>query len=169
MATSFYPLVTRIEEILSAGAGTDRVISAGTFDTKNFFLDKDEESLSRDALQKTQVSARVETIRNENRVSENANFALYDIIVRIDVAYKAPTSLDASQRRIFESLISSDVHTIRKALSNPNNLNQTEGGADTGLASGMLLFDSAGAPTFDYPNAIARNTLRFAAIVQLTY
>ncbi|MEQ8959773.1 MAG: hypothetical protein RLP02_17920 [Coleofasciculus sp. C2-GNP5-27] len=155
-------MVARIREVATQGLGNDsRIIPTDKFGYGNFSQGKDEDNLSRDTLGKPQIAVRIDRIVNPDAVNENSSFAVYDITVSLDLAYKLETALLESKRTEVETMIASDVHIVRRALSNPTNLQQTAAGADTGLASGRLHFIQAGPPSFNYEASLGTNTLTF--------
>lgn len=161
LPSSLEPMRRCIEELLTEGeGGTGRTIPAGEFTLEGYFDGRADEGLSRDVLHRKQAMVALGALEPVYP-NDVGNLFQYRVEVFVSLAYSLPPDLDANQRRTVESLMLTDVHTVRKALSNPTALATTKDGGETGLASGRLEFLGSQSPDLDYQDGLGTIELRF--------
>lgn len=135
-------LHVRLREVLEAGFGSVRTITADTYGG-NLPEEFSAQGDSVRAVAKPQTEALVEAIRRSpSSPSSMSNVALYEIDVRVRVVRRltADQQVNATARDLVKAAAAGDADVVVQALTWPGNLTQTQAGTATGLRSGMLAY-----------------------------
>lgn len=168
-ATSFLPLVNRIEELILSGAGNSRTIPTGSFGLDYYYANKSPDLLATDALERPQLRVGIESFREARQsVNEYHDFVIYDVEITIDAAYHLDASELRNNRTTVETRAANDSHMLRKAICMPGNLDQTAAGTPTGAVSGRIEFVSYRITRIDYTKGLLQARTSFMGPVVLT-
>lgn len=167
-------IVTRVREVVDDGAGTLRTISSSRFGEK-LFREMPDANQSRLAVSGPKFDVRLTRIeRHPNTPPVGGSLALYNVEVEVTVARHLNVThaiIDANRDTILAAAIEDGDH-IAQALMYPGNLTQTAAGAATGLASGLLVFDSSDSEVVLSDAAatpsLVRSTHRFRGVAVVT-
>lgn len=168
--SSFLPLVTRVYEVLTLGSGTSRVLAVGDrFGTKIYpGQPRPQRSVAaREAANEKACYVDI-TAMDLGRGMEMHDRHHYPIDLSIELAYFAEHAVEESKARALMVTQADDVHRVRAALGFPNNLEQTEAAADTGISGGALQFQSASI-SHDHAAKLSETTLRFTGSISLLF
>lgn len=154
LPSTFLPLTRKIDGLLTdaLGSGT-RVLANDYFETDNFYPNKDEGILSKDALNGPQACSYISMFSKEDDgLNDLAGpISQYRIVVSIQLAYSLPPPNSKIGRNQVQTLMFSDMHKVRVVLGNiSSNLNTDQDGNEIGLASGILVFDRITNVDFNY-------------------
>ncbi len=138
MATSFAPLLLRVEEVLRDGVGVNRQLPAANRFLFDIWPGLPEEVRSVMAHRQPHAWVSIDSSTLNAAHQEMSNLAHYVTTVRLELSYFINTPFVHSRLRDVVALASDDMHRIRAALGFPGNLTATTAGADTGLAGGAL-------------------------------
>lgn len=138
---AFDALADRLREVLEAGAGSLRAITADTYggNLPDGFSEMGDSVRS---VGLPQVECSIEKIRpSASGHSIVGSVLLYDFDVRVRVVRHLPADVqvNGAARDAIKYAAATDADVIRQALSWPGNLTATAGGAATGVLSGMLM------------------------------
>lgn len=168
--STFAPLLTRIREIAENAIVVDGRSFPSIFEFGYGTLRNagNEDAIARGTLWKPEIAVDITRIENRNRLNANAQHTIYDITVRIEVAYNTDATLMKEKREAIAVQVANDTHRIFGALRNPTALEQTSAGVETGLSSGML--DVQGSNTqWDFTRALVKNTITAVGIISLSH
>ena len=168
MATEYQPIIDRVYEVLTDGAGAARTLSEANRFATGLYPGQELDHQARDARQQKRcwVAAGPLGRGDESEVNDRA---LYNVSVRVDLTYALEPAADQAAWREIAGLMPLDAHRIRGALGFPGNLTATAGGDPTGLASGCLLFESW-TPAEPLPSQrLWRASASFVGRLTLTY
>lgn len=159
-------LLVRLREVLEAGAGSLRTITAGTFGGNlPASFSADAEAVR--AIGVPQVEAEIsEQVRHPSQppILSNVAFQLITITVRVVRRLGAVEQLDGAARDVVKAAAAADSDVIRQALEWPAQMRTTDAGEATGLVSGLLTWvksATAFATTTDDGTAIVRTEHTF--------
>lgn len=141
MATEYQPIIDRVYEVLTEGAGVARTIAEANRFATGLYPGQEPAHQARDARRQKRCWVAAGPL-GRGEESEVNDRALYNASVRVDFAYALEPEADRAAWRALTGLMALDAHRVRGALGFPGNLTATTAGDPTGLASGCLLFES---------------------------
>lgn len=160
----------RLIEVLTQGAGlTGQTIAADSFEMGSF--DQYMENTEAGALSLAKPLISIENIELEDTgtIPNNYSFTQNRISLSLLLCYKLSQKILIDRKYDVIRKMYTDSHDIRKALTNPGNLTQTEAANDTGLNSGMLMHNLTGRPEIDFDTGIGKLQMDFEGIIELAY
>lgn len=134
-------LAIRLREVLEAGYGSARTITAATYGG-NLPDGLTEMGDSTRSVGQPQVEATITGVKpSASGHAIIGSVLLYDVDVRVRVVRQVQADLlaNGAARDVVKAAASTDADVLRQALSWPGNLMQTHAGDATGLCSGMLM------------------------------
>jgi len=163
-------LFTRIGEMFISGSGTAPYqIPAGTFSMEWYWEGRQLDSLATHALTKPQVKVTLLRMTDSRAWPKPSDQTMYRVEFEVNVVYFTDSKLLKSVRTNLAKQIGTDIHLISKALQHPGNLTQTDAGADTGLAGGLLqMSDEPVAFEFDPDASVVQGELTFTGWLVLS-
>lgn len=174
LPTTFKPLLTRIEEVLGERQGSARTIPEGYEFGTGFHPLMDEEEAAH--LVQSQSTDRgmwvtIPTMLPTDSPNPASEIMRLAIVVRIDLFYYMGTKWNEQNWLDTQAEAADDVRRIASALEESGNLEQTESGDETGLASEMLVFDqNAGGWNLEDPDPdsdLLRASIFFTGVIEL--
>lgn len=139
-ATSFEPLILRIEEILADGAGANRTLGSGDRFRRGVFPEQDESTSARLALAHGNDRAMwasyasMEPAGTSDGISDKRRVSA---TVEVFLVYYTGHHQRHADLRDTAVRAANDVRRVAAALEWPENVQQDNNGDDTGLAGGL--------------------------------
>jgi hypothetical protein len=156
--TTFQPLLTRLNEMFLSGSGVTPTndpnvsgtyaIATGSFDAQFWYEGKEVEALATSAIYKPQLKFSITQVSIPGAWNANYFEKLYNITLAVDMAYYTNAKLLKEKKDELMIELTTDVISIIKALTKPNNLTQTNASVDTGLIGGCFFDNSAAITEF---------------------
>lgn len=171
VATGYDPLLTRVEELLVDGEGSRRSLEEKHRFARGFHPLMTEEEAARLILTVNRdrgvwpILESQTPVGTPDAVSDRRRVL---VTVRLDLFYHGGSGLQQRNWRDTMAEVADDAHRIAAVLEGPHNLDQTEDGRETGLASGALTWTGDWALEDPDPESdLFRASVRFQGVVEL--
>jgi hypothetical protein len=168
-ASSLDPLITRIREVLTDGAGVARTLAAADRFSERTYWNRPDDHQALSSRQKKAAYVSLTSATLHNAGNSAGSSVLYDIEILVELSYYTGSKFKPSDVELAIRTAASDMHKVNAALSYQGNLLQTAAAAATGLASAGLKMIDWETEQPDPETKLLRATMRLSAIVDVTY
>lgn len=169
-ADDFEAVLTRIEEVLTRGKGSKRTLAEDDWFDKGFAPGMDPGEAARLAASHGRnkgLWVSIDSAEPAGLPDATSDLRAVQLGVVINVFYSAGSALRKENWRtkIAEAVL--DMHKAAAALEQEGNLEQTEAGDPTGLASGAMEWTNWTFEEIDPENELLFVTMEFSAFVDI--